>query len=111
MNSIANLREDIAAMRELRTKIDQAVQDTIAATRIMDAFKGPHGAQQSAWLKNYANFPLEYATGCYLPVDFLQVYIFNFQVLYACHGPVAGALAVVQRHYRGMCPFLVNAGL
>lgn len=46
-------------MRELREKMDQAVQDTIAATRIIDAFKSPQSAQQSVWLKNYAGFPLE----------------------------------------------------
>ena len=46
-------------MRELREKMDQAVQDTIAATRVIDAFKSPQSPQQSVWLKNYAGFPLE----------------------------------------------------
>ena len=47
-------------MRALRVQMDQAIQDTIAATRIVDAFKSPQAGQQSVWLKNYANFPLEY---------------------------------------------------
>ena len=47
--------------------MDQAVQDTIAATRTIDAFKASQSGQSSAaqsqqtvWLKNYAGFPLEY---------------------------------------------------
>lgn len=59
MNSINKLRVDIASMRELRVQMDQAIQDTIAATRIVDAFRSPQAGQQSVWLKNYANFPLE----------------------------------------------------
>lgn len=54
-------------MRELRVRMDQAVQDTIAATRTIDAFKASQSGQSSAaqsqqtvWLKNYAGFPLEY---------------------------------------------------
>jgi nucleoporin p58/p45 len=56
-------------MRELRTRVDQAVQDTIAATRLIDAFKAPAQqtqqgqlvqGQSSTWLKNYAGFPLEF---------------------------------------------------
>ncbi|THH08877.1 hypothetical protein EW145_g2412 [Phellinidium pouzarii] len=57
--SINKLRSDIASMRELRSRMDQAVQDTIATTRIIDAFKSPQSAQQSMWLKNYSGFPLE----------------------------------------------------
>ncbi|OCB90073.1 hypothetical protein A7U60_g2737 [Sanghuangporus baumii] len=65
VNSINKLRSDIAAMRELRARMDQAVQDTIAATRIIDAFKASQSgqstqSQQTVWLKNYAGFPLEY---------------------------------------------------
>ena len=55
-------------MRELPTRMDQAVQDTIAATRLIDAFKAPAQqvqpgqstqGQSTAWLKQYATFPLE----------------------------------------------------
>lgn len=55
-------------MHELRARMDQAVQDTIAATRLIDAFRAPAQqtqqgqtaqGQSTAWLKNYANFPLE----------------------------------------------------
>ncbi|KAL5526473.1 NUP49 [Sanghuangporus sanghuang] len=65
VNSINKLRSDIAAMRELRARMDQAVQDTIAATRIIDAFKASQSgqsaqSQQTVWLKNYAGFPLEF---------------------------------------------------
>ncbi|KAL5486112.1 NUP49 [Sanghuangporus weigelae] len=67
VNSINKLRSDIAAMRELRGRMDQAVQDTIAATRIIDAFKASQSgqsaqSQQTVWLKNYAGFPLEFFT-------------------------------------------------
>ena len=61
VNGVNNLRADITAMRELRARMDQAVQDIIAATRIIDAFKAPAQGQiqQHNWLKNYAVFPLE----------------------------------------------------
>lgn len=71
MNSINKLRVDIASMRTLRGQMDQAITDTIAATRIIDAFRSPQqagggisgggvgGGQQNVWLKNYAQFPLE----------------------------------------------------
>ncbi|KAH8117918.1 hypothetical protein DFH11DRAFT_1541185 [Phellopilus nigrolimitatus] len=62
VNGINKLRADIASMRELRARMDQAVQDTIAATRIIDAFRSPQSAQQGAWLKHYAAFPLEFFT-------------------------------------------------
>lgn len=56
-------------MRDLRTKMDQAVQDTIAATRIIDAFKSPHSPQQGIWLKTYAGFPLEYVLFPCFPIS------------------------------------------
>ena len=43
--------------KDLRNKIDQAVQDVIIASRIIDGFKD---AQQNAHLKNHAQFPLEW---------------------------------------------------
>ena len=57
--TVTKLRADLASMRELRTNMDQSVQDTIAATRIIDAFKAPRSSQQSVWFKNYAAFPME----------------------------------------------------
>ena len=62
VNAINNLRTDIASVRELRAKMDQAVQDTIIATRIIDASRNPGQQQGSVYLKNYANFPLECVT-------------------------------------------------
>jgi nucleoporin p58/p45 len=44
--------------QDLKAKVDQAVQDTIAATRIIDGFRNPQ--QNAANLKNYADFPLEF---------------------------------------------------
>jgi nucleoporin p58/p45 len=43
-------------------KVEQAVQDTIVATRIVDGFKNPQGAGGSGggYLKDHAGFPLEY---------------------------------------------------
>jgi len=58
--TVTKLRADLASMRELRTNMDQSVHDTIAATRIIDAFKSPQSSQQSVWLKNYAAFPMEF---------------------------------------------------
>lgn len=43
---------------DLKTKAEQAVQDVITATRIVDEFKAPQ--QNAAHGKDYASFPLEY---------------------------------------------------
>lgn len=57
-------------MRELKARMDQAVQDTIAATRIIEVFKNPQNAhthvQQSSSLKNHAGFPLEWVNAILL---------------------------------------------
>jgi len=42
----------------MKAKVEQAVQDTIVATRIVDGFKAPQGSGAS-YLKDHANFPLE----------------------------------------------------
>jgi hypothetical protein len=47
---------DYLFAKDLRNKIDQAVQDVIIASRIIDGFKD---AQQNLHLKNHAQFPLE----------------------------------------------------
>lgn len=52
------IQADAQFIRDLKTKTEQAVQDTIVATRIIDGFKNPQ--QHGAYLKNYASFPLEF---------------------------------------------------
>ncbi|KAI6042913.1 hypothetical protein EDC04DRAFT_2655372 [Pisolithus marmoratus] len=54
------IQADAQYVRDLNTKTEQAVQDTIAATRIVDGFKSPQ--QHTVCLKNYASFPLEFFT-------------------------------------------------
>lgn len=54
---MSTLQADKAIAEELRSKVDQSVQDTIITTRIMDGFRNPQ--QNGAYLKNHANFPLE----------------------------------------------------
>jgi len=51
------LVSDYLFAKDLRNKIDQAVQDVIIASRIIDGFKD---AQQNLHLKNHAQFPLEF---------------------------------------------------
>ncbi len=57
MNTSSITHSDLLYARDLKAKADQAVQDTIIATRIIDGFKNPQ--QQGAYLKNHATFPLE----------------------------------------------------
>lgn len=59
-------------MRELRTKMEQAVQDTIGAARIVDGFKSPQ--QHGAYLKNYATFPMECVVFSSLCCSFFPLY-------------------------------------
>ncbi|KAI5992077.1 hypothetical protein EDD15DRAFT_1026644 [Pisolithus albus] len=54
------IQADAQFVRDLKAKTEQAVQDTIAATRIVDGFKNPQ--QHAVYLKNYASFPLEFFT-------------------------------------------------
>ncbi|KIJ16071.1 hypothetical protein PAXINDRAFT_168682 [Paxillus involutus ATCC 200175] len=56
----ATIQSDILFTKDLKTKTDQAVQDTIVATRIIDGFRNPQ--QNGVYLKNYASFPLEFFT-------------------------------------------------
>ncbi|TDL25702.1 hypothetical protein BD410DRAFT_887534 [Rickenella mellea] len=58
VNAIIKLRADVASMSDLQSKMEQSVQDTIVATRIVDGFRNPQ--QNGAYLKAHANFPLEY---------------------------------------------------
>ncbi|KZV64880.1 hypothetical protein PENSPDRAFT_151916 [Peniophora sp. CONT] len=57
-NVVATLQADITSTRELRARVDQTVQDTIAATQIIDGFRNPQ--QHGAHLKTRAGFPFEY---------------------------------------------------
>ena len=59
MNIVSDLQSDVRHTHNLKAKTDQTVQDTIVATRIIDGFRNPQ--QHGVYLKNYANFPLEYA--------------------------------------------------
>lgn len=54
------IQADAQFVRDLKAKTEQAVQDTIAATRIVDGFRNPQ--QHGVYLKNYASFPLEFFT-------------------------------------------------
>jgi len=47
----------VHSTKDLKTKADQCVQDTIVAIRILD---GHRNAQNGAYLKNHATFPLEF---------------------------------------------------
>ncbi|KAK7462426.1 Nucleoporin nup49/NSP49 (Nuclear pore protein nup49/NSP49) [Stygiomarasmius scandens] len=53
------IRNDLHFTRDLKAKADQAVQDTIIATRIIDGFRN---SQNSGYLKDHASFPLEFFT-------------------------------------------------
>ena len=51
------LTSDVQHTKDLKHKVDQTVQDTIVATRIVEGFRNPQ--QHGQYLKTYANFPLE----------------------------------------------------
>lgn len=56
-NATSTLRADVHSTKDLKTRADQCVQDTIVAIRILD---GHRNAQNGAYLKNHATFPLEF---------------------------------------------------
>ncbi|KAI0719417.1 hypothetical protein C8T65DRAFT_706435 [Cerioporus squamosus] len=56
--AIAVLRDDVQHTKDLKHKVDQTVQDTIVATRIVEGFRNPQ--QNGQYLKTHANFPLEF---------------------------------------------------
>ncbi|KAF5372788.1 hypothetical protein D9615_010118 [Tricholomella constricta] len=55
------IRDDLHFTKGMKAKVEQAVQDTIVATRIVDAFKAPQGSG-SGYLKDHPGFPLEFFT-------------------------------------------------
>ena len=59
VNCNTNLRHDLHFMRDLKAKVDRAVEDTIIATRIVDGFRNPHSSGGGGYLKEHANFPFE----------------------------------------------------
>lgn len=67
-------QSDALFTKDIKAKADQAVQDTIVATRIIDGFRNPQ--QNGAYLKNHATFPLECVTE--LPKSSID---FNFVLL------------------------------
>ncbi|KAI0326421.1 hypothetical protein GY45DRAFT_1328955 [Cubamyces sp. BRFM 1775] len=56
--AISVLTSDVQHTKDLKHKVDQTVQDTIVATRIVEGFRNPQ--QHGQYLKTYANFPLEF---------------------------------------------------
>ncbi|KAI0359738.1 hypothetical protein OH77DRAFT_1419043 [Trametes cingulata] len=56
--AISVLTSDVQHTKDLKHKVDQTVQDTIVATRIIEGFRNPQ--QNGQYLKTYANFPLEF---------------------------------------------------
>jgi nucleoporin p58/p45 len=50
VNATSVIQSDALFTRDIKAKADQAVQDTIVATRIVDGFRNPQ--QNGAYLKN-----------------------------------------------------------
>ena len=59
VNCNTNIRHDLHFMRDLKAKVDRAVEDTIIATRIVDGSKNPQSSGGGGYLKEHANFPFE----------------------------------------------------
>ncbi|PFH53148.1 hypothetical protein AMATHDRAFT_55609 [Amanita thiersii Skay4041] len=61
VNCSTTVRNDLHFMRDLKAKVDQAVEDTIVATRIVDGYRNPQaGGSGTGYLKEHATFPFEY---------------------------------------------------
>jgi nucleoporin p58/p45 len=59
LRTAATVHSDGLLTKDVRQRVDGAVADTIAATRIVDGFRNPH--THGAALRDHADFPLEYA--------------------------------------------------
>ena len=57
VNTSTTIRNDLNVTQDIKAKVDQAVEDTIVATRIIDGFRNPQSG--NAYLKDHAGFPLE----------------------------------------------------
>ncbi|EIN10028.1 hypothetical protein PUNSTDRAFT_120246 [Punctularia strigosozonata HHB-11173 SS5] len=62
LQATATLHQDTHFTRDLKAKVEQAVQDTIVATHIVDAFRSVSQPQSAGYLKVHAGFPLELFT-------------------------------------------------
>lgn len=62
VNVSTTIRNDLHFTNDIKAKVEQAVQDTIVTTRIVDGFKNPQSAGGSGggYLKDHAGFPLEF---------------------------------------------------
>ncbi|KZT29729.1 hypothetical protein NEOLEDRAFT_1127523 [Neolentinus lepideus HHB14362 ss-1] len=58
VNVLSTTRTDALQTRDLKAKVDQAVQDMIVTTRILEGFRNPQ--QHGAYLRDHAGFPLEF---------------------------------------------------
>ncbi|KAF7328005.1 hypothetical protein MKEN_00381200 [Mycena kentingensis (nom. inval.)] len=58
INVATAIHTDLTFVQDLRGKTDSAVEDTIVATRIIDAYRNPHA--NMSYLKDHAGFPLEF---------------------------------------------------
>ncbi|TFK49933.1 hypothetical protein OE88DRAFT_1661350 [Heliocybe sulcata] len=58
VNVLSTTRTDALQTRDLKAKVDQAVQDMIVTTRILEGFRNPQ--QYGAYLRDHAGFPLEF---------------------------------------------------
>jgi nucleoporin p58/p45 len=52
------IQSDLSSTGEIKGEVDQSVQDTIVATRIIDGFR--NSQHSGNYLKNHADFPLEF---------------------------------------------------
>lgn len=55
---LSTTHTDALQTRDLKAKVDQAVQDMIITTRILEGFRNPQ--QHGAYLRDHAGFPLEF---------------------------------------------------
>ena len=62
MDTSTLIHNDLHVKKDLKGKVEQAVQDIIVATRIVDGFKNLQAGTTSgsSYLKDHAGFPLEY---------------------------------------------------
>jgi nucleoporin p58/p45 len=58
VNTSTSIRNDLHITQDLKAKVDQAVEDTIVTTRIIDGFRNHQSG--NTYLKDHAGFPLEY---------------------------------------------------
>jgi nucleoporin p58/p45 len=62
VDASTSTHNDQLFMKDLKVKTEQAIQDTIIATRIIEGFRAPQGGAGGGYLKDHASFPLEFFT-------------------------------------------------